>query len=810
MPAAVTTASHVDLRAELKYVARRFEDFVERLRGRSRTVPADPGIRADNIALALPYYLVEALPFEGDRDAARSMAVGNAFGAAHFLVQDRLLDGDEALSPRALELSDRFLAEFLAEYARLPGLGGDFRQDLDRYLREYFESLVWEAEVLRAPAGIEAVSDEALPQTLRRLGRRMAPLKITGAAAASLSGRRDALSEVERFVDSFHAGYQLADDVRDLADDLGHARWSVVAWIIAAAEGRTEPPAPADLPRALGVPEVVRAFESTVDLIAVEYERALDAARSLGSPSLVGYMERLVERASREHERLLRRVTLSAGAAAVPGPAVEPARLEGVHAFSVGDRGYVYDVGSGLFFEADPVAMSLISWLDAGAEPVDLRVLEMNHGAERIRDALSEITLLRGAVDAGGTRFPAAWADAGLPGVSSIALLLTEQCNLRCDYCYHGGGGRAAARMSEETVVRAIDFLFEESVGERNVAVVFFGGEPLLCPDLMERAVEHARVVAARTRRRVSFHVTTNGTLLVPELALRLADMGVRILVSIDGTAADHDRHRVFADGSGSYDAIEERLSSLPPGTEVGARATVTPESGHLCDIVSHLSGLGFRVVHLAPVSSGGMSPGFSARLRAEFEELAREELRRTLAGGRPVVGNLVDALATLDAGRARLLPCGAGTRYLSVGANGMLYLCHRFAGDTSYVVGSVESGVDREKVGLVLAGLHERARGCASCWARWLCGGPCFYDLDRSAASSSGPGAPRCALRTRILELSMWLYASLPPPHRERAIGGADGRLGSERGRRLGASDAPTTVRRASRVRHVLDTDGE
>ncbi len=804
----VSTTSRIDLRAELKHVARRFEDLLRGLGIQGRDSSVDPGIRPDNIALVLPYFLVDSLPFDGDHRAARSMAVANAFGAAHFLLQDRLIDGDEALSPRALELSDRFLAQFLREYAQVPQLDGAFWRDFDRYLGEYFASLAWEAEVLGTARGIEAVSDEETPETLRRLGHRMAPLKIPGAAIASLAGRRDALPAIERFVDEFHAGYQLADDIEDLEHDLERGRWSVVAWIIARAAGRTEPPRVTGARVAFEVAVASGALESVIDMIQLQYDRALAAARSVGSPSLVDYMERVIERSARGHGRLLRRLRLTVGPPTAAngggtestadrgsgedaigsqnrdrgGPAHrgdpgEPVRcdlLKGIHAFCVGDRSYVYDIASGLFFEADPLATSLISWLESGAEPVDLRVLEMDHGAEHVREGLSEIALLRGSIDETAASFHSLREDAFLPSISSVALHLTGQCNLSCDYCYHGSDRRETPPMSERTAVRAVDLLFEESVGECDISVVFFGGEPLLCPDLIGRVVEYAKAAANGRRQRVSFHVTTNGTLLESELASRLTEMGVRILVSIDGTQADHDRHRVFPDGRGSYGALAARLKSLPPGTRVGARATVTPESGNLQDIVSHLSDLGCSVVHLAPVSGGRMAPDFSERLTGEFEDLARDELRRMLEGKGPIVGNFAEAVASLETGRMRFLPCGAGSRYLSVGADGTLFLCHRFAGDATYAVGHVFGGVDRPKVRVLLGSLSERAQGCASCWARWLCGGPCFHDLDKSSPGSPGPGAPRCALRTRILELAMWLYASLPPEQRVRAIGAA------------------------------------
>jgi uncharacterized protein len=831
----VSEASHIDLDEEVAHVARRFGDCLRRAADAGSIRPADPGIRRDNIAVVLPYFLVEALPFQEDVRASRTMAVANALGAAHFLLQDRLIDGDETLSPAALELSDRLLVGFVREYGALSGLGEGFWGDFSRYLAQYSRSLSWEIEVLRTPRGRVAVSEDSIPRTLKRLGHRMALLKTSGAAATRLAGRPGALEPIERFVDSFHAGYQLADDLEDLEEDLARGRWSVVAWIITRAAGEAEPSALGDPRGAYAAAAACGALQSVTRLILREYERAYEAARSLGSPSLVGFMQRLIGRSSWELARLERRLRLAVGpppppaasgiAAGDPGrvgvgegppldattcPAVPASAtgarssaggglLDGIHQFRVGEEGYVYDIASGLLFEADPLATSLIGWLESGAEPVDLRVLEMNHGAEQVRDGLAEMALFAGAT--GGAPGPLRAPEEGAQGVrlSSLALHLTHRCNLCCDYCYLPRGGSDAATMSEETALRAVDLLLEESIGEPAVSIVFFGGEPLLCPGLIERVVEHA-TTAGGSRRRVAFHVTTNGTLLSPAVAAGLTGMGVRILVSIDGPAPDHDRHRVFPDGRGSYRQVAARLTGLPPGTRVGARATVTPESSRLRDIVAHLSELGCSMIHLAPVSGGDMTPGFARRLVSEYEELARDELRRLKAGKRPRVGNFLEAMASLETGRLRSLPCGAGSRYLSVGADGALFLCHRFGGDDAHLVGDVSRGIDRRRVRLLLGRFGAWRRRCEPCWARWLCGGPCYYDLREGSSLSAGPAAPRCVVRTRILELAMWLYASLPPKDRERVLGASRGGSGDGApADRDGASDA---VRAAGLVR--------
>ena len=73
--------------------------------------------------------------------------------------------------------------------------------------------------------------------------------------------------------------------------------------------------------------------------------------------------------------------------------------------------------------------------------------------------------------------------------------------------------------MSDETARGAVDLLMSESFGERNVSVVFFGGEPLLNPGLIERTARYARGRAESRGVGISLHTTTNGTLLTPDVA---------------------------------------------------------------------------------------------------------------------------------------------------------------------------------------------------------------------------------------------------------------------------------------------------
>jgi uncharacterized protein len=612
---------------------------------------------------------------------------------------------------------------------------------------------------------------------------------------ALLAGRDADLGAMEAIVEDYHTAYQLADDLDDLADDAAARRWSVPLWMMAARLGLDEPPGRES---AAGLPRMVaesRVLEDAAVLIGESYSRAAAGAREIGALGLAVMLDRtrddtlcgLLWNARR------RLAVLGAGAAGdAPLPLAAPARGRGaierpagapasrgragraervpLHAFEVGGEGFVVDPATCLFFRADGPALDVLSLVERGASDSDLSVAAMNHGRDAVREVLDEAA----AVSPGVAGPPPAVPSPG--SVAALALHVSARCNLRCDYCYLGRSD--GGLMSEDVALRAFDLLLDESLGAPRLSVVFFGGEPLLNLALIERVAREARRRASAEGRTVSFHITTNGTLLTPEAAERLSAVGASVLVSIDGDRAGHDAHRRFEDGRGSYDAIADNLARLPGGFSIAARATVTESSPALPVLVRHLEGLGFATVHLAPVSGGVLRPAFAARLCEEYGALAARERARVADGGRPLVGNLAESVVALERGAPRRLPCGAGARYLSVAADGTLALCHRFVGDAAFAVGDVAGGFDRAAASMVLSGLAVRAAECAGCWARWLCGGPCHYDVAASPDERPGEGSGRCRLRRRTLELAMWLHASLPEPVRARLSAQARGTL--------------------------------
>ncbi len=149
-----------------------------------------------------------------------------------------------------------------------------------------------------------------------------------------------------------------------------------------------------------------------------------------------------------------------------------------------------------------------------------------------------------------------------------LIILPTERCNFRCTYCYEDF---AAGRMKKETILGIKALLERRCAGLRYLNISWFGGEPLTAKDIILEISEYAMSLAYRyPKLRYIGDMTTNAYLLDYETVAALANVGVReYQISLDGPRDVHNKSRIRADGSSTYDQIWTNLlairnSSLP------------------------------------------------------------------------------------------------------------------------------------------------------------------------------------------------------------------------------------------------------
>lgn len=148
-----------------------------------------------------------------------------------------------------------------------------------------------------------------------------------------------------------------------------------------------------------------------------------------------------------------------------------------------------------------------------------------------------------------------------------ITLQVTQNCNFRCTYCIYNGPShsrqrtRSNKRMSWKTAKDAVDFLWNHSVDSPQVDIGFYGGEPLLEFSLIKKVVDYSE--RRLLGKKLTFSMTTNGSLLTTEVIHFLQDHNFGLLISLDGSKEINDKNRVFADGRGTFDSVMKQIELI-------------------------------------------------------------------------------------------------------------------------------------------------------------------------------------------------------------------------------------------------------
>jgi uncharacterized protein len=311
-------------------------------------------------------------------------------------------------------------------------------------------------------------------------------------------------------------------------------------------------------------------------------------------------------------------------------------------------------------------------------------------------------------------------------------------CNLRCTYCYADTGPYGGPRdmMCEGTARDYVDLLLKSSGDTKDVNFTFFGGEPFMNWKVMRATVLYGEQRAREVGKHIHFGVTTNGTLLDEEKIDFVVDHRVQVTVSMDGPPEVQNRFRILTDGQGSYDLVMAKVKPLLERMRVACRVTLTRKTLEVQRIVDHLLGLGFADVGIGVVSSPdslmNLGPQDLPKLLDEFKACAARYVDAACKDSHYGFSNLTTILTQIHEGAAKSFGCGAGVQMFSGDPFGNLYSCHRLVGNAKYQVGTLQGGIDRDKQFDSLDNVHLKHKlDCQNCWARHLCGGGCFYQLE-------------------------------------------------------------------------------
>jgi uncharacterized protein len=331
-------------------------------------------------------------------------------------------------------------------------------------------------------------------------------------------------------------------------------------------------------------------------------------------------------------------------------------------------------------------------------------------------------------------------------------LTITNECPLRCDYCYIPPRGQSAS----SAMARAIVGATMRSASAHHHARVKFkygGGEPLLKWPIVAEAHTHARQEAARFGLGLEGVVLSNGVLLTPAILEQMRSLDLRLMISLDGLGSAHDAQRHYANGAGSFTAVERNIRlALEHGIVPDISITISGRNAvQLPNVVGwvldHNLPFGLNLYRENDCSAGcddlkGGDEQLLQGLLAAYKVIEQNLPRRSLLGALADRANL---------SHPHLKTCGAGDHYLAFDCDGRAAKCQMQLGMVVTTADEPDplSGARGASQGLQNLSVDDK-EGCRDCEWKYWCSGGCPLVTYRATGRYDVP-SPHCRLYKAI-----------------------------------------------------------
>jgi len=290
------------------------------------------------------------------------------------------------------------------------------------------------------------------------------------------------------------------------------------------------------------------------------------------------------------------------------------------------------------------------------------------------------------------------------PLIDTLYLLLTDNCNFGCTYCFfegsYNGPKEKTMNMTRELALASvrrfagylkkayegIEFIPNES------GIVFYGGEPLINASVFFAAVEEI----ARLKDLGDFpqdlilNINTNGSLITPEIASFCARHNIEVDVSLDGYKSVHDACRIWrGKRTGTFEDVMRGIAILK---EAGAKTCISctvseTNVENLPEVFNwFLDGAGVSNVGFNPLLNSHQYvikdpdyPGKVAQAMIECFKIARERGIYEARMMRKVKAFVDGTIYDRDC-------CGCGKQVVIL-PNGKIGVCHAYSGTGNYFV---------------------------------------------------------------------------------------------------------------------------
>ncbi len=304
---------------------------------------------------------------------------------------------------------------------------------------------------------------------------------------------------------------------------------------------------------------------------------------------------------------------------------------------------------------------------------------------------------------------------------------VTNECNLRCDYCYIR---KTEDDMSEDIGRAAVDAIFRSARKHnfKQVKLKFAGGEATMNLKRVFDIHAYASEQANKIGLSVDTVILSNGVSIGERAIAQFIERGIRVSISLDGVDEYHDAQRKFANGQGSFRWVSRTIDKLiAKGIKPFISITLSDRNADgLAQTIKYVidRDLPFNINFFR--DNDCAAPHSDLKLRDDRVIDAMLQAFSVIEAQLPtrsLLGSLVDR-AQFDQPHDKT--CSVGDAYLVIDHQGQISKCQMeierpvtsiFADDPLAFIHSDKIGIQNLRV--------EEKEGCRECeWKYWCAGG--------------------------------------------------------------------------------------
>lgn len=291
-----------------------------------------------------------------------------------------------------------------------------------------------------------------------------------------------------------------------------------------------------------------------------------------------------------------------------------------------------------------------------------------------------------------------------------VFLTMTEDCNLKCGYCYESSRNRANDEIRLHScqygIRELVNFLAKLAELNDSIALVFYGGEPTLQPEkLLDWSTHIKRKIPFVTQ---TLH--TNGLLLdqMPEQLFSNVDS---IFLSVN-----MEDDLVYSNRDYYIKTVRENIDFLKKVREIPIilRLTYTKKAHFLqtCFLFEDVVDGIYWQIDSRNISSPDLLNSYysdlSLLLIRWFSSLDRSYLPKYL----PLDYALIKAINKEDF-EDKIMPCGFGERLIFIDLDGSIYACPELMQDGESRIGSITDKLSMESTRQLIDLVRCNCNGC-------------------------------------------------------------------------------------------------